>query len=428
MNKKFLANASWIMIGRIVQLGLGFIMTMMISRYLGPTEFGRITYVYSYIQLFLPICALGMNDIIVKMLLDNREESDEVMGTIIVLRLLVSFACMFCSVMLVSLLNDSDLYRKIAMLQCLSLAFYSFDSLVYFFQANLLSKKVGVALSIAYSLSALYKVLGIILHKGIMWFAFVNSMDYVALAFVLLFIYYRNGYSLVFSRSWIRPLLNRSSYYIISGLLVVIYGKVTDILLLGKLVDETNVGYYGSAITLCNAWPFVLAAIIDAANPIIIDLYDKDRALFKRRIRQLYCAIFYIALAASLAILVVGDLAIFIVYGRDYMPAALPLKIYSFSTAFSYLGVARVAWMQCEDKTRYESVIALFGALVNITLNYFLIRQFGINGAAAAAVLTQFLTNFVFLFVMKDTRENAKLIWDAILFKDILNMKGDSNV
>ena len=81
-NKKLVVNASWIMIGRVFQLALTFVTTMLVTRYLGPTEYGKITYVYSYIQLFLPICALGMNDIIVKMLLDNREESDEVVGTI----------------------------------------------------------------------------------------------------------------------------------------------------------------------------------------------------------------------------------------------------------------------------------------------------------------------------------------------------------
>ena len=428
MIKKFLTNASWILIGRVVQLGLGFVMAMMITRYLGPTEFGRNTYVYSYIQLFLPVCALGMNDILVKTLLDNKTESDQIMGTVIVLRLLVSFVCMACSVALVSILNDGVLYRQIAMLQCLTLAFYSFDSLIYFFQANLLSKKVGISLALAYSISAVYKTLCIIFKKGILWFAFVNSMDYIALAAVLLYTYYKNGYKLVFSSAWVKPLLKRSSYYIIAGILVVIYGKVTDIFLLGKLVDNTNVGYYGSAITLCNAWPFVLTAIIDAANPMIIDLYDKDRELFRRRVKQLYCAVFYVAIAAALAILVVGDLVVYIVYGKDYMPAAIPLKIYSFSTAFAYLGVARVAWMQCENKTRYETLIALFGAVVNVSLNYILIKQFGIKGAAIAAVLTQFLTNFVFLLLMKETRENAKLIWEAILFRGVLNKKENPDV
>ena len=428
MNRKFLTNASWIVIGRIIQLGLAFVTTMLITRYLGPSEYGRLTYVFSYIQLFLPVCALGMNDILPKTLLDNREESDKIMGTIIVMRLFISAICMICSVMLVSALNQSTQYRSIAILQSLYLLFYSFDSLIYFFQANLMSKKVGIALSITYILTSIYKVVGILLYKDVMWFAFAMSLDYIILVALLLFSYYSNHHKLVFSSSWVKPLLSRSAYYVFSGLLVVIYGKVTDILLLGKMVDETNVGYYGAAITLCNAWPFVLLAIIDTANPIIIDLYERDRSLFYKRIRQLYSAIFYIGLSISIGILLFGSLAIRIAYGKEYLPAVLPFKIYSFSTAFSYLGVARSAWMQCKEKTRYETLIALFGAVINITMNYVLIKSFGIIGASVAAVMTQFLTNFIFLFAMKETRENAKLILDAILLKDVLNRGGESDV
>jgi O-antigen/teichoic acid export membrane protein len=114
-----------------------------------------------------------------------------------------------------------------------------------------------------------------------------------------------------------------------------------------------------------------------------------------------------------------SDLAISILYGQEYLPASLPMKIFAWSTGFSYLGVARTAWMQCKKQTRYETYIALFGAIINITLNYILILRFGIIGAACAAVLTQFMTNFIFLFFIKDIRGNGKLILDAIMLKDI---------
>ncbi len=102
------------------------------------------------------------------------------------------------------------------------------------------------------------------------------------------------------------------------------------------------------------------------------------------------------------------------------MPASAVLKIFSWSTAFSYLGVARTAWMQCEGQTQYETVISFVGAVVNIVLNYILISRFGILGAASAAVLTQFITNYVLIALIKDTRENARLITDAILLKGVL--------
>ena len=38
-NKKVVVNASWIMIGRIFQLALTFVTTMLVTRYLGPGEY-----------------------------------------------------------------------------------------------------------------------------------------------------------------------------------------------------------------------------------------------------------------------------------------------------------------------------------------------------------------------------------------------------
>ena len=419
MNNSFLKNTSWIMIGRLIQLGLTFVTTMLVTRYLGPSEYGRLTYVFSYIQLFLPICTLGLNDIIVKTLIDNKKETDEIVGTVLGMRIIVSLFSMICSVALVSLINNDIQYRNIAILQSLSLLFYSFDSIIYFFQSSLLSKNVGIALSFSYILSSIYKIVGIVLHKDIMWFAFGMALDYIILGLVLFVVYIKNNHKIVFSRTWAKALLKKSSYYLISGLLVVIYGKVSDILLLGKLVDETNVGYYSAGVMLCNAWPFILTAIIDAANPIIIDLFNSDKELFKKRIRQLYCAIIYISLFVALGIFVLGDFAINLLYGKEYLPGVVPFKIYAFSTAFSYLGVARIAWMQCNNKTKYEIYIALFGTVVNIVLNYTLIKNYGINGAAIAAVLTQFLTNFVLMLIMKEMRENGKLILDSLLLKDV---------
>lgn len=426
-NKKLFANASWIMVGRVFQLVLTFVTTMLTARYLGPSENGKLVYVFSYVQFFLPLCTLGLNDIIVKELVDNRDKNDEILGTMIVMRSIVSFISMISSIILVGLLNSEPIYRAIASLQSLSLLFQSFDCIMYFYQSRLLSKKSGTAYALAYILASFFRIYAILSKKNILWFAFALSLDYIMVALLLCIVYFKDRNSLKCSFSMAKTLLSKSYHYIFAGLMVVIYGKVTDTLLLGKMINETMVGYYSAGTTLCNAWPFVLTAIIDSLSPVIIDTYRKDRDEFCTKLKQLYAIVFYVSVVAAILISLLADIAIFVLYGKDYSPAALPMKIYAWSTAFSYLGVSRTIWMQCNNKTRYEVHIAFFGAITSIVLNFLLIRSFGIIGSATAAVLTQLLTNFIFLFVMKETRENAKLILDAILLKGVLN-RGDSNV
>lgn len=419
-NKTVIKNASWIMLGRVIQLGLTFLTTMLVTRYLGPMEYGKLNYVYSYIQLFLPICTMGLNDIAVKQFVDNKEDNGTILGTMITIRLFFSFLSMIISVLVVNSFNGNSSYNTIAFLQSFVLLFQSFDSIMYFYQSKLLSFKSSIAYALAYIISSLVRVIGIYLKKDVYFFAFAMSLDFILLAFLLIYFYLRDKYSFKFSFATAKKLLSKSYHYIFAGILVVIYGKVCDILLLGKMIDETTVGYYAAATMLCNAWPFVLTAIIDSLSPVILDTYKDDEELFKKKLKQLYAIIIYLSLFVGIMINVLATFIISVLYGPSYNQAVIPLKIFCFSTGFSYIGVARTIWMQSKNVTRYEVYISLFGAVASILLNYFLIKNYGIVGAAIAAVLTQFLTNFIFLFFMKETRENAKLILDAILLNGVL--------
>lgn len=416
---RFVKNASWIFIGRAFQLLLTFITTMLVTRYLGPTKYGTITYTYSYVSLFLPICTLGMNDIVVKELLDKNNDSKTILGTIISLRFISSLLSIGFIYLIVAIFTNNPIFPYIALLQSLSLVFQIFDTIIYFYQSQLLAKKTGIVLAISYTLTSIFRILGLALQKDTHWFAFAVSLDYLVISLLLLFIYFKEGNRLCFSLSVGKILLSKSSHYIFSGIMVVVYSKADNIIL-GKMIDETNVGYYAAATTLCNAWPFLLTAIIDSANPIIVDAFNKDKNEYKRKIKQLYAAVFYIGLFVAIVITILAPIIINIIYGSKYTLSINPLRIVCWSTIFSYLGVARTSWMQCENKTRYEAALSFVGAIVNVVLNVILIRLYGIVGAAIALLLTQFLTNFVFVYLIKETRENARLIIDAILLKNVL--------
>lgn len=419
-SKHFTANASWIMIGKVFQIVLTFITTLLVSRYLGPNQYGKITYAYSYVALFIPLANLGLNDIIVKQLMDNENHKQEVVGTAVFLRLIASLISIIIITFLCKIISNDSLFFQLCLIQSFSLLFQIYECLMYFYQADLLAKKSGMAFAIAYSVTAIFRVICLIMGKDLRYFALAVSLDYFVLAVILFFFYFKDGNKLIFNKEFAAILLKSSSNYLIAGILNVIANKA-DSILLGKIIDETNVGYYSACTTLCNSWPFILTAIIDSASPLIIGEYDNDKKIYQRRIKQLYAAIFYIGVTVALIFTLFSKLIINIVYGQAYLPASIPLKIASWSSIFSYFGVARFIWMQCEKKTRHEKYITLFAALCNLLLNYLLISAFGIKGAATSLLLTQFLANFVLLFFIKDTKEDAKLILEAILLKDVFN-------
>ena len=123
--------------------------------------------------------------------------------------------------------------------------------------------------------------------------------------------------------------------------------------------------------------------------------------------------------AVSLGFLLLGDLVIRILYGEAFAEAAAPLKIITWYTAFSYLGVARNAWVVCEDRQKYLKYMYLGAAVLNVLLNSLLIPRFGTSGAAMASLITQISTSIILPALFTGMRENSKLMLQAIFLKDV---------
>lgn len=97
-------------------------------------------------------------------------------------------------------------------------------------------------------------------------------------------------------------------------------------------------------------------------------------------------------------------------YGAEYAPAGLPLKIITWYTAFSYLGVSRNSWIVCEGKQKYLKYMYLSAAVINVFLNLALIPVLGAAGAALASLITQICTSMVLPLFFKGMRRNTILM------------------
>ena len=207
--------------------------------------------------------------------------------------------------------------------------------------------------------------------------------------------------------------------------MVSIYGQ-TDKLMLKQMLDVTQTGYYSTATAINGMWCFVLVALIDSMHPSIMEAHKVgDEALFCRKNRQLYAVVFYLSVAAAVVFNLFAEPIVRILYGEAYVPAAMPLRIVCWYTAFSYFGVARNAWIVSKNKQNHLIKIYAAAAIGNVALNALLIPVWGVNGAAAASLIAQVLTGFALPFLIKDLRPNAKLMLEAILLKGVLPRKNE---
>lgn len=429
MIKKFLKNrniknAGWLIFGKIIQMGINFFVGILTARYLGPGNYGLISYAAAYTTFFFSICTLGINSIIVKEFIDNPSREGEVLGTSLILKGLSSIFSAIVIIGISFILDSGEPITKIVViLYTFSLIFQIFDVFNYWFQSRLQAKYTAIASLIAYSITAIYKVVLLMTGQPVTLFALSMSIDYISIALILVYFYKKEGGSkLSFSLKYGKLLLKKSYHFILPGLMVAIYGQ-TDKMMLKHMINESEIGYYATAVSLCSVWCFVLSAIIDSMNPTIMKLYQEDKKNFIKYNKILYFIVFYISIIVSIIFTILGKLIIQMLFGEAYLPTVAPLRIITWYTAFSYLGVARNVWVVCKDKQRYLKYLYCSSAILNVVLNIIFIPKYGAVGAAFASLISQISTVIIVPFFIKELRENSMMIVEAILFKGIKVVK-----
>lgn len=413
-------NAGWIIGGKVVQVLINLVVGLLTARYLGPSNFGLINYAGAYIGLFMSFCTLGINSVIVKEFIDHPGQEGTIIGTTLWMRAISSFCSALAIVGIVSVVDKGDSTTILIVSLCSAgLLFNIFETFNYWFQSKLESKVTTIVTLAAYVVTSMYKVFLMVTGKSVTYFALATSIDYICIGFGMLLAYRKyRGNKLHISWEYGKSLLKKSIHFILPGLMVAIYGQ-TDKVMLKQIIGPSEIGFYSTAVSVCNVWCFVLVAIIDSMYPAIMKVHKQSREKFNSRNKLLYFIVFYLSVSISLFFSLFARPIIFLLYGEAYLPAVAPLRIITWYTAFSYLGVARNAWVVCENRQKYLLRVYVSAAVSNVALNMLLIPVFGAAGAAVASLLAQIITLLVVPFFIKGLKDNSIMIVEAICMQGI---------
>ena len=413
-------NAMWMISERIIQMIISLFVGVISARYLGPENYGTLNYGLALVTLFSSIAKLGLESIIVKEYISNKDKNGLIMGSALLLRMISGLLSIVTIMIYISIFNPNDHVIFITtLLQSLILIFEVFDLIDFWFQSQLKSKYVAIAKTIAYIVMSVYKIILLVLGKSVEWFAFATSLEYIVILIILSIMYYKNGgQKLKVSLKLGANLLKQSYHFIISGLLVTIYTQM-DKIMIGHYIDQTQVGLYSAATAISSMWGFIPNAIINSMRPTIYDAKEKNEELYLRRLKQLYAIVFWCGAFFALGITIFSKLIVEILYGQEYLGATIPLIILSWSTIFAYLATARGVWVVCENKNKYTKRYVFWGAIVNLILNAILIPTIGICGAAIATLIAQIIVAMLAPAFYKDTKASVRHMLDAIFLKGV---------
>ena len=263
MKSKVKTNAAWIIGCKIMQSLLALIISMLTARYMGPSNYGLLSYAQSLCTFVVPIMQLGLNWIIVYEIINSSDDEEGILGTSVVLSLLSAVFCITGIVVFTSIANAGE---KDTLLVCflfsINLLFQSIELIQYWFQAKLLSKYTSLVALFSYIIVSAYKIILLVTKKSIYWFAISHSIDYCIIAISLLFIFKKlTGKRLFFSATIAKRLLENSKYYIVTGLMINLFMQ-TDRVMLKIMVGNTITGFYSAASVCAGIGGFVFVAIL----------------------------------------------------------------------------------------------------------------------------------------------------------------------
>ena len=424
VNSRFIHNTGWIMFAQIYQMLLSLVIGVISARYLGPSNYGTINYAASYISFFTITCALGLEGIVVKEMVDDREKEGVILGTSIVMRLFAGFLSMVAVCIIVAVVNPGDnVLLFVTFLQSLVLLFNAFHIIDTWYQSRLHSKVPSIIKCIAYTCMSLYRVWLLVTGKGVEWFAFATSFDALIIAVLFVYRYLRDGKHILKVSSVVgKHLISLSYHLIISSLMSTIYNQM-DRLMIGKIIDQTHVGYYAAATTICHMWMFVPQALANSARPLIMELKKRNKDLYIWRIKQVTGVTFWLGVSFALIVTLLSHFIIDILYGVEYAQAREPMLLIIWSTVFASLSYTRSIWMISENKQKYTKQILICGVIINLVLNAISIPIIGMNGAAIATLITEITCCLLAPLLFKETREYVGYVVSSLniikLFKGV---------
>ena len=184
----------------------------------------------------------------------------------------------------------------------------------------------------------------------------------------------------------LRRLIQEGFPLALTALSWIVYFKI-DVLMIGNLLDRTQSGYYEVA--------YKILELTFLIPNVIMSVYFRELVLKQgtaEAIRTFWKGAFFL-LVPSLAVLLISQLivphAVDLFLRPDQKIVASVFGILAWSIPVCYLGHLTTQMLVVQGRRKTYLAIMLSGALINVLLNYYLIPEFLMDGAAYATLITE---------------------------------------
>jgi len=393
-------NTFWLFIAEIVNKGLMLVTTILIARYLGVSGYGEFSFYLAYVLLFAVIIDFGLNTLFVREVARKRRLIKKFISNISFLKIILSLFSMILIVIIAQFLGRGPEAKKLIYIlgfyvlfrgfnEFLRSVFRSFEQMQYETYSKVVKGSlllVFTALFIVLDFPIIYFAIGYLLS------AFLNTI------FTLYLV--RKDFSeieLKISLRFIKKILKESWPFFVSAIFVIVYLKVT-ILMLSFFKGDTSVGYYSAVHNLIYNLQVLPVILFNAIFPFLSYTALRSKARFMKTYKKLFI-ISVASIPFFILIFLFAKSIIYILYGVDYTKSIIILRIMIWGELFAFFSVVYLFVLNAINKQKLYTLTVFLALVVNIILNFVLIPRYNYVGASISLVGTELFALVMLCFI-----------------------------
>ncbi len=392
--RRIVENLGWLFADNVLRLISVMIVNAWVVRYLGPEQYGTLSFAVAFVALFTPLALLGLPNLVMRDLVEKPDEENVTLGSAFVLMLggaVIGAALASVGVML--LRPDQPQTQRLVWVIACGLIFQAFTVIEQWFNAQVRARYVVYARNAALLITSAVRVVAILAGASLLAFAAITVIESGLFALGLLMVFRRAGGTLPAWRAQLaraKRLLADGWPLLIEGLAIMVYMRI-DQTMLGQMIPgeegTREVGLYASAVKLSEIWLFVPMAIRTTFFPTIVRSKSLSPAEYRQRIQRLLNLMVLLSYGVAIPTTILAPFIIRLFYGAEFADATPMLAILIWSGVWSSMGILRSAVVQSENRQILTLQASILGAVSNVLLNLVLIPPLkGIGSAIATNV------------------------------------------
>ena len=394
-SKYLLKNTSILTISNFSSKLLVFFLVPLYTNVLSTTEYGTYDLIMSTIQIFIPFLTLNIVDGILRFLMDKDESRIEVKA-IGFKYITIAVIGMFVILILNHIMNIWKDVKKYEVFVMLYFFFYVFNQLfIQTAKGQEQIKELGIAGVISTIVSLVSNILFlVIIPLGLNGF----FMAYIlGQAFSALYLCIKTRFFEKFQYSIINPNLQRKilsySLPLILGTLGWLINNVSDRYVITWLCGIEQTGIYSVSYKIPTIITTVQNIFIQAWTISAIKEYESDNRneFYKKMFLYINCLMVGCCTSLIAGTKIIAE----ILFAKDFYQAwkYVPFLLVSvvLGASSGYIGPI----LSAEKNSKALAKSTLYGAIVNLILNFILIYSMGTQGAAIATALSNIVIYIV---------------------------------